>query len=580
MRHSIRLSALALFCSLSFIQSVFALTLTSFNEKPLVLDVDDIVGYEYHHQHRLDTGSGVRFKPDDYHKFYDILDARLRLGDFTLGLRMEGLWYPNPLDLNRELANGDIISRRVSENDILLDQLYLRYSSKMFTVDLGDYYVTFGRGLAVSMRRDGEDIDQSLRGAKVLLRVSDTRIEGFTGLSNTINIDPFHEIPQSDPWDLIGGLRLEQRILNAFVLGGHIVGSRFGALEPDERLRFITEDSTAIAGGSLDVPDIAGFASFYFEGNYMHRTGRELDNSLTDFNSVTDDGAGIYGSLSVFVRDLTLTAEYKYFDDFIFRRGHTKLGYILPSDIAPPEGLDFYEDIYYNNVPTLERTDIETNRTYGNDHGFRLRADYNVQSTQTLPYLALYMTFNKPLGSSATNLGGFGDSSANKGDRIWHLYGGVTQLIGPWEFVLDGGYRDEYNRDQARKLLQMGHAKLSLSVRVAPRHTLTGEAFFIHKDYHLFEQVENDLDLTIGYSFSSYFSISLLYTLQNKNYAPDQGEDELNHFVAAELRSSPTSWLELSVFGGQVRESYRCFGGFCRLVPPFEGLKTRIRIKF
>lgn len=557
-----------------------ALTLSDTSGEPLVLDLDSITGYEWHRQHRLDTGSGVRLKPDDYHKISERLEARLRLGEFALGMRLEGLWYPDSLDLVRELGNGDVIRREVSEDRLWLEQFYLRYTSRSLTVDMGDYYVTFGRGLAVSMRRDGEDIDQSLRGGKLALRIRESRVEGFAGFSNTLNVDPFHETYQADPLDLLSGLRLEQRILESFTLGGHVVSAKFGALEPATRQRFIAEDESLIVGGSFEMPDIADHAALYVEGNYMHRAGREMDGNLTDFHAVTDNGAGVYASLSVFVENLTVNGEYKYYNDFIFRRGHTPLSYLLDPGETPPADLNFYEDIYYHNVPTLERTDIETNRTYGNDHGFRLRTDYTFTRTQTMPYAVLYFTNNKSLGSSATNLGGFGNAGDSKGDRIWHAYGGVTQVLGPWELFVDGGFRDELNRDKSQRILQLAHAKVGASVRVAPRHTLHGELFYLYRDYRLMDQKENDLDATLGYSFSPYLSLSFLYTLQQKDYAPGQGEDELNHFLAAELRSSPTGWLELSIFGGQTRESYRCFGGFCRQVPPFEGLKARVRMRF
>ena len=187
---------------------------------------------------------------------------------------------------------------------------------------------------------------------------------------------------------------------------------------------------------------------------------------------------------------------------------------------------------------------------------------------------------NEHAATGSTSLGGFGTSENLQGDRIWHAYAGLTQYIKNAELVFDAGYRDEIDSDTGQELLETLHAKISASVPVAARHVLNGEVFYIRKDNQLFRQLEQDVDLTVGYTFRRAFALSFLYTLQQFDYLPDQGEDSTDHYLAGEIRSMFSDTIELSVFGGQVRGSYRCYGGFCRKIPPFEGVKGRITLRF
>ena len=177
----------------------------------------------------------------------------------------------------------------MSDNDFNIEKFYGVYESKLLRVDAGDYYVTFGRGLALAMRKDGEDVlDNTLRGMKFELSAGNSIVKMLAGLSNTINIDPNHEGQQENPGDMIAGLRFEQRIADLFSLGAHGVYANFGALESDWTKRFIPEKQTEIFGGSIEFPDIGGVVSLYGEGNYLRRTGRQLTELGDDFEIVED----------------------------------------------------------------------------------------------------------------------------------------------------------------------------------------------------------------------------------------------------------------------------------------------------
>ncbi len=576
-----------LFCMLIAPTPAKALTFFQDSERPLTWTVDDVFVAEWHRQHEFEGGPLVL--KDDFVKLKNILQTDLRWNRFQAGMRLELLYYPDPLvqeRLRRVVPQPQdapvLFHQPASSNDYRFEKYYLVYDGDNLRVDLGDYYVTFGRGLALAMRKEGEgEIDNTLRGAKIEFRYQDTTATALVGLTNTINVDPTHEWPQEDPYDLIAGVRLEQRLFDTLSLGLHLVDTHFALLESDDTRRFVGENQATILGMSIDVPDILGYASFYLEGNQIRREGREVTESLNDFRYVSDTGTGVYGSFSAYVENFVLTAEYKRYDDFFFRRGRAPLGYILEDGQEIPEGLDFFEDVYYHNLPTLERTDIETNRVYGNDQGFRLRAEYNAVSTGTQPYAVLYYTVNDTSEQGTTNLGGFGSPDAERqGDRIWHGYAGLTQAIGEVELFVDAGFRDEWSLDDKQELLELIHVKAGVSAPVVHGHVLGFEGFYLRKDYQLLKQLEDDLDLTFSYTFVNWFSASLLYTFQSKDFLPSAGDDESNHFVAGEITSAFSDIVEISIFGGQVRESVRCYGGFCRRVPPFEGVKGKVRVRF
>ncbi len=556
--------------------TAYAFKLAEPNKKPLTLNIENTLGVEWHNEHEFDGGTLIG--TDDYLKLTETLTASLDWNGFSLGTRIEGLYYPDQL-VKRQSGKDD---EQISQDDIRFEKYHFAYDSGKFRLDLGDYYATFGRGLALSMRRspDGQ-LDNSLRGAKFEYKSGGTHAAVLAGFSNTVNVDPTSEDPQPDPNDLVMGFRAEQRIIDLFNIGAHAVDTRYGVLHSDSTRRFIPEMETTVLGASLEFPDILGYASFYAEFDHMLRYARKLNEDLDDYATVSDNGRGLYASASFFIENFTLTGEYKLYQDFIFRRGRTKLSYNLEEDAEAPGNLDFYEDIYYNNAPNLERTDIEFGRDYGNDHGFRFRAEYNSMNTGTVPYAVAYYTVNRWQEQGATSLGGFGQFEPGfKGDRIYHLWGGVTQYVGQWEMFVDGGYRDEESRDTGQAIKEVLHLKLGFSGPVAPKHIIGFEGFAIRRDYQILKQLEDDFDLTLSYDLKGAFSLSFFYTMQNLDYLPSNGKDEIKHYFAGEITSRFSDIIEISIFGGQVRESYRCYGGFCRKVPPFEGLKGKVKVRY
>ncbi len=570
------LPLLLLFCICALPGEAHAFKITDAGGKPLTLDLENITGVEWHNNHRFD-GSGL-IDSDDFAKINVRITADLHWDPLLLGLRLEGTGYPDALLRKAPGSQAETLS----DNDLRAEKYYFVYSDGAFRLDLGDYYVTFGRGLALSMRRSGDgELDNTLRGVKFEYSSEGTHLAVLGGLSNIINIDPVNQTPQSDPYDLILGMRAEQRLADLFSIGAHAVHARYGIAESAYRRSFIPEQETSVLGVSLEFPDIMEHASFYAEYDHMLRYARKLNQELSDSYSVSDSGDAVYASASFYAGDFTLTAEYKLYQDFIFRRGRTKLSYDLPDTQTAPDGLDFFEDIYYNNAPNLERPDIEFGRDYGNDHGCRLRAEYNSTGTGTVPYAVGYFTVNKWQDQGASSLGGFGTFEPGfKGDRIYHVYGGVTQYVRDWELFIDGGFRDETSRDTGDGIKRVMHLKSGFSGPLAARHVLGFESFIIRRDYMVLKQLEDDYDFTLSYDFTGWFALSFFYTLQFLDFVPSAGDDELKHFFAGEIATRFSDIVEFSIFGGQIRESYRCYGGFCRKVPPFEGVKGKLRIHY
>ena len=223
-----------------------------------------------------------------------------------------------------------------------------------------------------------------------------------------------------------------------------------------------------------------------------------------------------------------------------------------------------YDDILYNDQPTLERQDLDLAGTYYDDQGGRLKLEYALAATNTRPYLAAYYDRRHD------------PDHDTRDNQTWHLYGGMTQYFGRTELILDGGFRDERDRTRDVGLKRLAHAKLSLAGPVAPGHTLGLEAQYLRKDEVAARHAADIGDFVLSYTLSRVFSASFFYTLEFRDYLPSEGGDSWHHLFAAEIRSRFSSTVEFSLFGGQIREGVRCYGGACKKIPAFEGVKGRL----
>ena len=552
--------------------------------RPLVVNVESASLADWYLNYKEDD-QARNIRPDDYVKLHERLKMDLTWAPWFAGVRLDGYYYPDPLVVKARSGSNGWSSSPYSQNAFRPEKVYIGFDDDPLKVTLGDFYQTLGRGLALSMVRRSEDFyDNTLRGTRVEFHKERTRALAFAGLTNTLNVDLVTEKAGPDPNDLIGGLRVEQGFGKVAVVGLHATATQFAALLTPEQRRFVVEDKTLIWGGNIEFPEIAETVTLYFEGAYMQRGGRKSDPRDTSaVLPVSMNGFGLYGSANAHVADLTLLAEGKYYDSFQFRRYKDPLQLTDPAtgrSRPPPPGANFADDVWYNDPPNLEKEDVELKRNDGAASGFRVRADYDVKAWGARPYANFYYSRNRAQKLNPSTAGGFGET-VERGDRIWHAYGGLTQTAGPVEIIAEGGYRDEYRDETSEPLENVTHAKAAVKAAVAPKHSITGEgAYRLKREKALPVRTTNEFDGTLSYSFSGWFSASFLYTFQAYDFPPAQGQSTSESYFAGEVKSDFADWVEIALFGGEVKAGYRCFGGICRRIPKFEGLKARLVFRY
>ncbi len=549
-------------------------------DHPLLLSVDSTTISEWHSKYK-ENENQANIEADDFVKLQETLRMNVGWERWEAGFRLDALYYPDPLEVRTVAPQGSTLPSQTygySEDAVRLEKIYGTYRDDNVTVTLGDFTQTLGRGIALSITRRAEDFyDNSLRGARIAFRGDATRATGFAGLTNTLNTDLYTEKVNSDPNDLIGGFEIAQRFADVFTLEMHAVGTQHGATLSQAERRFLTEDKTLIWGASLELTDIAQLLSLYVEGDYMMRSGRKIDiEDARHIRPTQADGYAVYASLDLYYENFTFLGEYKHYDTFQFRR--TKNPIDLQGRDAPG-GTTFTDDIWYHDPPNLEKEDMELHLNEGTAQGFRLRADYLFDSIGMQPYVNYYFSINRSEKLEPSQ-GGFGEN-VSKGYRIHHAYGGLTQFIGAVELIAEGGFRDEYHAENSVEYQEIIHAKLALKAPLAENHGLEAEAIYRRKDEQSAPvRLTDEVETTLSYTYKGRYSFAFLYTYQSIDVPDTSGDDTQDHYFAGEIKARFTDWAELSVFGGQVKSGYRCFGGVCRQIPKFEGVKGKLVLRY
>lgn len=191
----------------------------------ITLDVSNTSDVGYHFNNRntapIDpknpTIAPLSRLDDDYGDWFDRLQVRAFYKKFSFGLRLDSAVFFHLLD--REGVQ-DYIREKLGRDDLALEnrfgeelhshfgaplpggargvlypsKLWLGYKNDWLEATLGDFYLQFGRGLVLSVRKiDEAGIDTTIRGAKIRIAksVGKVRVEGtaFAGQFNPIRID-------------------------------------------------------------------------------------------------------------------------------------------------------------------------------------------------------------------------------------------------------------------------------------------------------------------------------------------------------------------------------------------------------
>ena len=562
----------------------------SIKDHELSLDVTNTTGYLYYFDNDPSTYDASSrplqldgLHDDTFHQFYNKLDASLTYGQFRAGARLDlHLFADTPF---QQHCSGNVQtdpkwcghSARRYNNQFSAERLYLTVTRPSFDLTLGDFYVSFGKGLALSLiQLDELGQDTTVRGGKLNVHHGDLGLILVGGTINVLNMDK--ATGWDAPWQpepLVGG-RLEYNLLGKVLAGTHAVyvmrDNHLLVDSKNQRENWFGYD--AIWGVGFEVPDLFD-DRLSFGGELNLQWTLDPDRPVAgEERSGEHRGTAAYASANLQLGDLTVLTEFKYYDEFELI-GFDKRPYIQ----------------MYHLPPTLDRKKAEINEGNVSVTGARLRLDYNFGEVGPLELL-VYANYGYFYNWESDGSGMFKVEDGDK--RIHSGFGGMemTWGDGTGQVRASAGARMVLDQKNDGKIYRQDiHGEVSVEQAVAGNHSL--ELSFLLQDRKA-KRLELDewkeLELTLGYKWSPHLTVALTYERQeDPNMVateladPNDPASEMVP-VASNLFSAmvryyfrPGSYLNVRV--GESRGGVKCLSGVCRLMPAFAGVEATLVIR-
>jgi peroxiredoxin len=485
------------------------------------------------------TTVGVRVGDDARQEMFEKLNVGASAGAWRVAARVDTATFvsePSPAIADR----------------YTVEKASVTYAGRALELTVGDAYVSFGRGLALSLRKVDElGIDTTLRGVKALVRGD--RLEGtlVAGYANINNVDEATGKGADDPYDLIAGAQGQLRIA-----GGHLAGLYGSVIAFRDALGLATTDAytdrAAQVGATFDAPrflsHLADGVSLYLEGMVQSvSTDPAPDDPLA---------AGVYGTASWTRGPATVLVEGKAY------------GALTP--LNPRLGNPF-EDVAYHSPPTVERVLQPLENPQRDIAGGRVRFDWRF-APGLLAYSS-YGAFRDWLGyADPRTVGAIEDGT------IHDPYAGVELRWNrdrSWA-TAEGGYRTVVI-DGAGAIRGDGHLKLDLEHALNRCYSLTlhGQHQERMKDVSpILSERFREGSIDAGVRAWGLLAVSAGYDYTTEPTQPKR--DYFHGNVSWDI--TPSSSVRL--FAGSARGGLRCVSGVCRVFPPFEGVKLTLTLRY
>lgn len=471
---------------------------------------------------------------------------------WVAGLRLDGsLYAPRPQvtgpTLNALRCNQVDLDNRYL-NSIVPEKIWAGYNGRNFEVAVGDSYVSFGRGLSLSLRKSDElGQDTTQRGLR--LRLNTDRVGGtvVAGITNINNVDEASGRWADDPNDGIVGATADVRLFEGMRLGASATGVFYR--EPVSSFAPPGEDQSyqerwLIGGPKFEAPRLFDWLGVYVEGVGQRR--QHVDGTV-------ETGYGIYGSATGYFGPVSVLFEGKAYGDL--------------QTVQPRFQNYEFQAVQYVMLPTLERVAQPLEHAQSDIAGGRVQVNWAVN-----PDLAIYVNHG-----TFRDWHGYLDPETfdSLAGTIQDPYVGVDARIGEQRVHLQTGARFVMVRGQS--LRTDGH--LDFNVIRAIEGGSAVEFHVVHQERSKTEpfigqKAWREGTFQLGYRMRPVFAVSgiLDYTTEDGQpsvwYPGASGEWEINE--SSNLR----------VFAGQSRGGLRCVSGICRIFPPFSGVKAALSLRY
>jgi len=468
-------------------------------------------------------------------------------GDLFGRLNVAGTWDAWQASLRVDTATFIQPPEPEVDDRYTLEKVAAGWAGRSLEVSAGDAYVSFGRGLGLTLRKIDElGIDTTLRGAKLLVHHGDLSATLAAGTGNINNVDETTGTSADDPYDLIAGGQAQVLLADRLTVGGHATAVAFRdplGLVPADHYT----DRSSVVGLVIDAPRLTERFGFYLEG---------IEQEVrTEPGAEHPRGFGLYGTATGRLGPATLLFEGKAYGALT----------LLAPNLEEPA----FQAVAYSSPPSVERVQQIIENPPTDIAGGRLRLDWAF-SPGLLVYgnLALFRDWLGYADPDSGELvpGSIVDPYAGAEVR-WDQ--GRSWLIGSagWRAVVVSGgtlvRRDAHVEIEAAQVLD---ERWSATVQVV--HDERGK-----RDVLLDESYREGTVLA-GVRLQPSLSVAAGYDYSTEPTQPH------THYPSGQLGWDFTPSSGVRLFVGSARGGLKCVSGVCRQVPPFEGVKLTATVRF
>ena len=540
---------------LALARPAHAIQFTLFNEH-FTLGIVETMFVAYHG----DLGPGLQVEtdkmgvPTEQLRFADLLN-RLNIDlswrRFRLWTRFDTAAYMYRPDgaCGPDATTPFVLRSRYCNKPFWGEKVALEYVGRNLEVTIGDFYVSFGRGLVLSIRKlDELGIDTTLRGGKLIFRDGNFGMTLVAGYTNIQNVDQATGRYVDDPYDFVGGGRTEYRFLDKINLGLHVVGGvqhdTSGVTEPKRH------DSRLMYGGSLDAPKLLRWLAVYLEGA----------GQLVTASDRRDSGAALYGAVTGYFRSVAVLLEAKYYRNY------------QPWHASVPSAFVEFSPISYIQPPTAERIVTELQAPIFSVGGIRGRVDWRVNEKVQLFASTAYFE---------------DDSQPTQPLRFHDPYGGAEfrWQNGSSHFFPSGGYRYEQDRTTGAMHQEIGHVEWDFTQHLPRGLSVESQGFVLIRREDTITATTADGTKTYrprwteGTAYLALKWTPYIVAAAGYEWTTQPSNDRTHHFFNGSLQWNITTASSIRVFVGGNRGGLRCISGICRDFPAFSGARLELVVR-
>jgi hypothetical protein len=440
-----------------------------------------------------------------------------------------------------------------------LEKLWVGRKTPWGDVQLGDGYVSFGRGLALNLVRNTDiDLDTSLRGAQASVLSGDWEVTAAGGWTNQQQVqqDNPNYLLRPDRQSLVAGMRVEKYALGPLNVGAHSVAYRFAREASDiwEAPANIADPlDVVVAGGTLEWMGLGGM-DWFVEGDvYKH-----FNSDLHEGEEPTL-GSAIYASTAAYLGVATVLVEAKRYDGAERVNTFASLeGY----EVASGPTLEYERVITEDSAATVNSNDVA---------GGRVRVDLAVWEKLT-PILAVGVQRDNELGGLHFN---------RTPETIVHPVVGIEYFGEIVQCIANGGMRQDF-RDGRYGADVLTHVDVAADFPLGPWH---GELIIDAQRFSWGDNVNQQSDFSassvaLGIRPSDTWTLVLYNDYSDNPLIPSEGNLTETQYGALEVQAHLADATTLKAFYGAYKAGIRCAGGQCRNLPGFDGARLSLTTNF